>query len=155
MLTQQHVYDLAVLIDGAEGVPPPTTDLEQGLVHSPFPTDWPAVPACSLDETWREGVHPVVDGAWVDADTPLSEPLGEVGVAEAEPQVPADGQRDDLVREAVATEARPNGTALAWVPDLARLVDADLAARDARETLHAARRFLTGTSAASLDPADG
>jgi MerR family transcriptional regulator, light-induced transcriptional regulator len=47
------------------------------------------------------------------------------------------------------------GQALAWVPDLGRLVDADLAARDARETLHAARRFLAGTSAAALDPADG
>ena len=34
------------------------------------------------------------------------------------------------------------GRAVAWLPDLARQVDADLAAEDARETLQAARRLL-------------
>jgi hypothetical protein len=38
--------------------------------------------------------------------TPLSQPLGDVGITEPEARVPADGERDHLIREAVATEGR-------------------------------------------------
>ena len=75
MVAQQHVHDLAILVDGTKGGPPTTIDLEQGLVNVPLPSDRMAVPACSLDEARREGMHPVVDRARVDADAPLSQPL--------------------------------------------------------------------------------
>jgi hypothetical protein len=51
-------------------------------------------------------MHPIVDRAWVDRDPPLSQPLRHIGVAEAEAQVLADSQRDDLIWEAVAAEGR-------------------------------------------------
>ena len=57
--------------------------------------------ACCVDEAWREGVYPVVDGARVDGDASLGQPLGEIGMTEPEPQVPADGQPDHLIRELV------------------------------------------------------
>jgi hypothetical protein len=106
MLAQQHVDNLAVLIDGTERIPPVAADLEQRVVDPPLPSDRAAVSTCRLDEARREGVHPVVDRAWIDRDAPLSQPLRHLGLPEAEAQVPADSQRDDLVREAVAAEGR-------------------------------------------------
>ena len=97
MVAQQHVHDLPVLINGTEGVSPAITDLEQGLVHPPLVSDRMAVPACGLDEPRREGMDPVVDGARIDAEAPLSQPLRDISVTEPETQVPADSQRDDLV----------------------------------------------------------
>ena len=56
MVAQQHVYDLPVLVDGTEGVPPATADLEQGLIDPPLPSDPVTVLASRVDEPWREGV---------------------------------------------------------------------------------------------------
>jgi hypothetical protein len=106
VITQQHVHDPAVLVDGAEGVPPAATNLEEGLVDPPLPSDRVTVLACDIDEPRCERVDPVINRARVDRDAPLGQPLGEIGLAEAEAQIPADGQRDDLVREAVAAEGR-------------------------------------------------
>ena len=50
MVAQEHVHDLATLIDGTEGVPSAATDFVQGLVHPPLVSDRMAVPArgCNL-----------------------------------------------------------------------------------------------------------
>ena len=88
MLAQPHVHDLTILINGAEGVPPTAANLEQGLVCPPLPSERVPVPTCGLDEPWREGMNPIVDRARVDGDAPLSQPLRDIGVAEAETQVP-------------------------------------------------------------------
>jgi hypothetical protein len=52
-----------------------------------------------------DGLDPVIDSTGIDDDTALGEPLADVGVAEAVAQLPVDGERDDLIREAVATES--------------------------------------------------
>ena len=70
MLAQQHVHDLATLVDGTEGVAPAATDLEQGLVDPPLMSDRPAVPACGLDELRRAARDPIVDRARIDRDAP-------------------------------------------------------------------------------------
>ena len=84
MLAQQHIDNLTGLVNSSEGVPPAAADLEQGLVHSPCPSDRMAMPAHGIDEPRRERLDPVIDRARVDRDAPLSQPLGKIGVAQAE-----------------------------------------------------------------------
>jgi hypothetical protein len=52
----------------------------------------------------REPQHPSVDGDVVNFDAALGEQLLDVAVGQAEAQVPADRQHDDIGREAEAGE---------------------------------------------------
>ena len=54
-----------------------------------------------LRELWREPLDPPVDAHVVDLDAALGEELLDVPVGQAEPQVPAHRQGDDLGREPV------------------------------------------------------
>jgi hypothetical protein len=54
----------------------------------------------------REAQHPAVDGDMVDRDPALGEQLLDVAVGEAEAQVPADRQHDDVGWEAEASKVR-------------------------------------------------
>ena len=53
-----------------------------------------------------EPLNPSVHGKVVDLDAPFGEELLDIAVGQAEPQVPPDGQGDDLGREPVAGECR-------------------------------------------------
>ena len=57
-----------------------------------------------LGELRGEAVDPPVDADVVDLDPVLGEKLLDVSVGQAEPQVPADRQGDDLRREPVPGE---------------------------------------------------
>ena len=54
----------------------------------------------------REPQHPAVDRDVVDLDPALSEQLLDVAVGQAEAQVPADREDDDIGREAEAGKGR-------------------------------------------------
>jgi len=56
-----------------------------------------------------EPMHPPVDGHVIDLDAAPGEELLQVPVRQAEPQVPPDGQGDDLGRKPVASEGRTQG----------------------------------------------
>jgi hypothetical protein len=57
-----------------------------------------------LGELWSEPLDPPIHRHVIDLDPPLREKLFDVPVRQAEPQVPADRQRDDFGREAVPGE---------------------------------------------------
>lgn len=100
----------------------PLLDLCKNPLPPLPPNGMTVAPGC-FDEPWREGVYPVVDGARVDRDTPLGKPLRYVGIAEAEAQVPANAQSDDLVGEVVAADGgrRPRGDPAAALGALVEL----------------------------------
>jgi hypothetical protein len=81
----EHVNDLAELIDRSVPVPPLPGDLHIGLIHEPAISY--SVPAGSggLGQQRREPVHPPVDGDVVNLDTALGEEFLDVPVGEAEP----------------------------------------------------------------------
>jgi hypothetical protein len=60
-----------------------------------------------LRELGREPLDPPVDAHVVDLDAALGEELLDVPVGQAEPQVPAHRQGDDLGRVPVPGEGRP------------------------------------------------
>ena len=97
---QQHVDDLAELVDRPIEVTPPTRDLHIGLVDEPpVPGGVPAGPG-RLDEQWGEPDHPAEERGVVDLDAAFGEQLLDVAVGQPEAQAPAHGQRDDLRQEA-------------------------------------------------------
>ncbi len=89
-----------------EQVPPRPSDLHVGLVDFPaIPDDVPANPG-GFGELWSEPLNPPVHGDVVNVDPTLGEELLHVSVGQTEPQVPPNGERDDLRREAVPGEGR-------------------------------------------------
>jgi hypothetical protein len=56
------------------------------------------VPAWSrrVREEWREALHPPVDRDVVDLDATLTEQLLDIPIGESIPQIPAQGEHDDL-----------------------------------------------------------
>jgi membrane-associated phospholipid phosphatase len=61
----------------------------------------------SLGQQRCESLHPAIDGDVIDLDATFGEQFLDVAVGEAEAQVPADRQDDDVGREAEAGEVRP------------------------------------------------
>jgi hypothetical protein len=102
-----HVDDLPELVDGAVQVPPPAGDLHIRLVHLPAVTDGvPARPG-GIGEQGREPLDPPVDGDMVDLNAPFGEQFLDVAVGQAEAQIPANREHDDIGWEAEAGEGRP------------------------------------------------
>jgi hypothetical protein len=64
-----------------------------------------------LGELRREPLDPPVDAHVVDLDPSFGEEFLDVPVGQAEPQVPADGQSDDLGREPISSERGTRGWA--------------------------------------------
>ena len=58
-------------------------------------------------EYGEEALPPAIDGAPVDPQPSFGQPLGDIGVAEAETHVPAHGERHDIVRDYVTGAAAP------------------------------------------------
>ena len=95
----EHVDDLAVLINRSVDVAPASGDLHVRLVHIPAVAD--RVPARSggILEQWREGLCLPVDGDVVDLDPSLTEQLLDISIREPIPQISPYGEDDDLRRE--------------------------------------------------------
>jgi hypothetical protein len=102
----EYVDDLPELIHRTVDVPPPTGDLHIGLVHLPAVTDGVPAGASGLGQQRRKPLHPPIDRHVVDLDTTLGEQLLDISVGQAEAQVPADGEHDDVGREAEASKDR-------------------------------------------------
>jgi hypothetical protein len=64
-----------------------------------------------LRELRREPLDPPVDAHVVDLDASFRQELLDVPVGQGEPQVPPDGQGDDLGREPIAGERGTRGWA--------------------------------------------
>jgi hypothetical protein len=71
-----------------------------------MPHQVPAWPS-GLDQQGREPLHPAVDADVIDLDAPLGEQLLDVAVGQAEAQLPADRDDDDIGWEPEAGEVRP------------------------------------------------
>jgi hypothetical protein len=95
---EEDIDDLAELVDGPEQVAPYPSDLDVGLIDVPAIPDNVLSSPRGLDELRREPLDPPVDAHMVDLDASFGEELLDVPVGEAEPQVPPDGQGDDLGR---------------------------------------------------------
>jgi hypothetical protein len=104
LLGQQHVDDLAVLVDRPIQVPPLAGDLDVGLI------DEPAVPggvpewAGGVSEQRGEPLHPPVHGHVIDLDAALGQQLLHIPIGLPVPQVPANGDRDHLGWEPIPGE---------------------------------------------------
>ncbi len=61
---------------------------------------------CGLGELRGEPLDPSEDRDVIDLDAALGQELLDVPVGETEPQVPPDGEGDDVRREPVADERR-------------------------------------------------
>jgi hypothetical protein len=69
----EHVNDLAELVDRAVHVAPPAGDLHIGLIHEPAIPDQVAAGSGGVGQQRREPLHPPVDGDVVDLDAALDE----------------------------------------------------------------------------------
>jgi hypothetical protein len=99
------VNDLAVLVDrsingGSRPVQPRVR-----FINAPRGADWASMRTGSFSEQRQEALNPAIDGATVDHKTTFSEPLDNVGVAQAIPNIPPDRQGDHVIREAVVRES--------------------------------------------------
>ena len=58
----------------------------------------------SVAKQREEALDPSIDGAAVDGQTTLGEPLNDISVAQAVANVPADREGDDIIRETMMRE---------------------------------------------------
>jgi hypothetical protein len=103
----EHVNDLAELVDRPVHVAPLAGDLHIGLVDLPAISNTVAARPSSLGQQRCEPLHPAIDGDVVDLDTPFGEQLLDVAVGKAKAQVPVDRDDDDIGWEPEASEVRP------------------------------------------------
>jgi hypothetical protein len=80
----EHVDDLAELVDRAVDVAPPTGDLHIGLVHEPAISNTMTAGSGGVGQQRREPLDPAVDGGVVDVDPALGEQLLHVAIGQAE-----------------------------------------------------------------------
>jgi hypothetical protein len=103
----KDIDDLAELVDGAVDIAPPASDLHVGLIHLPAVPDGVPAGLGGLGEQRREPLHPPEDGDVVDLDTAFGEQFFDVAEGQAEPQVPANREDDDIRWEAEAGKSGP------------------------------------------------
>jgi hypothetical protein len=107
LLGQQHVDDLPVLVDGPVQVSPPAGDFDVGLIDEPAVASGMSKRAGGVGKQWGESLHPPVHRDVVDLDAALGQQLFDVAIRKAVAEVPADRDRDHLVRESEPGERRP------------------------------------------------
>ncbi len=100
----EYVDDLAELVDRSVDIPPAASHLHIGLVDLPAIADAVAAWPRGVGQQWREPLHPAVDGDVVDLDAALGEEFFDVALGQAEAQLPADRNDDDIGWEAEAGE---------------------------------------------------
>jgi hypothetical protein len=103
----EHINDLPELINSTVDVAPLPADLDVGLVDLPAITHQMAAWPGGVGQKWREPLDPAVDRDVVDLDTAVGEELLDVAVGQAEAEVPADRDDDDVGREAEAGKGGP------------------------------------------------
>jgi hypothetical protein len=81
---QQHVDDLAVLINRPIDVAPHAGDLHIGLIHEPPQPDRMPARSRGVDEQGREPLHPTKERDVIDVDATLGEELLEIAVRQPE-----------------------------------------------------------------------
>lgn len=74
-IAEIDVNDLPMFINGPKDIPPTCVNLQVGFIYPPALTNRRAVGTCRGDEAWREGLEPIVDGAGIDGDAALGQPL--------------------------------------------------------------------------------
>jgi len=79
-LRDEHVDDLAVLVHGSVHVPPHGPTSEVSLIDEPAVTDTVPARPRSLDDEWRETLHPPIDSDVIDIDAALGEKFLDVSV---------------------------------------------------------------------------
>jgi hypothetical protein len=124
---EEHIDDLAELVDRTIDLAPAARDLQAGLVDLPAVSDDMPTRSGSLGKQRGEPQHPLVDRDVVDLDAAFGEQLLDVALGQAKAQVPADGKHDHIRREAETGEGRPCNRI---GPDAASSHDTSLAARD-------------------------
>jgi hypothetical protein len=77
-------------------IAPPAGHVDVGLVDLPAVTDRVPTRPSGLDQQRREPQHPPIDCDVVDLDPALGEEFFDVAVGQAEAQVPADRDDDDI-----------------------------------------------------------
>jgi hypothetical protein len=80
----EHVDDLAELVDRAVDVAPPAGDLHVGLIDPLTVPDRVAAGPGGLGQQRREPQHPSVDGYVVDLDPTFGEQLLDVAIRQRE-----------------------------------------------------------------------
>ncbi len=90
-LREGGINDLAVLIDGVVDVGPPPVHAGIGLIDAPFFADAMAMRPSRVLEQGQEALDPAVNGAAVNDEAALREPLHDIGVAQAVAHLPAHG----------------------------------------------------------------
>jgi hypothetical protein len=103
----EHVDDLAELVDRAVHVAPLPSDLHIGLIDLPAVTDGVAAGSGGLGQQWGKAHHPAIHHDVVDLDPAFCEQLLEVAVGQAETQISAHREHDHIGREAEPGERRP------------------------------------------------
>jgi hypothetical protein len=110
----EHIDDLAELVDRAVDVAPLASDLHVGLVDLPAVTDGVAAGPSGVRQQWREAQHPAVDGDVVDLDAPLDQEFLDIAVGQPEAQVLADREHSHPEWEAEANNGGARSGSRAW-----------------------------------------
>ena len=93
-LGNEHVDDLAVLVNGPIDVPPGPRHLDVRLVDEPTTTRTVAARLGRLHQDRRESLDPTEQRHVIDLDASFSEKLFQVPVGESVAQIPPDGEQD-------------------------------------------------------------
>ena len=80
ILGDQHVDNLAELVDRSVQINPLPGDLDVGLVHELAITRAASAGSCRVDQQWGEALHPAVDGDVVNGDAAFGEQFFDVAV---------------------------------------------------------------------------
>lgn len=91
----QHVEDLALAVDGAPEIQPPTADRDEHLIEVPAAARPAALRTKPAGNRRAEAGDPGPDRLVADGDAPLRQQLLDVAQAEREPGVEPDGVLDD------------------------------------------------------------
>ncbi len=102
VLAQQHVDDLAVLVDGAVQVPLVVAAKEEHLVDVPVATERPTVFASFSRQLRPKCLNPAQHGPVGHVDASLGEQLHDARSGEWVAQIPAYGHQDHVCWPAVA-----------------------------------------------------
>lgn len=98
-LREIGINHLSVLVDRPIDVGPLPVQASVRFIYAPFCPDRASMDTGSFAKQWQEPLDSTVDRATVHDKTTFGEPLDDVGVAQAVPNVPANCQSDNIIRE--------------------------------------------------------
>jgi hypothetical protein len=101
----EHVDDLAMLVDRPVDVTPDAADLDVGLIDEPPVTRRVPGRAGRVGEQRGEPLDPPVHRDMIDLDTAFGEQFFHIAVREAVTQIPTHRHRDDLGKGPEAGES--------------------------------------------------